>query len=102
MNPKLNFAVALFAMRNSIPIPLRESQGEVAKAHVAELADAYGSGPYGETRGGSSPLVSTISVNAVVVRAQTGWHGEPFIGHDERFREASAALLFFLMENYFI
>jgi hypothetical protein len=27
-------------------------------AHVAELADAYGSGPYGETRGGSSPLVS--------------------------------------------
>lgn len=33
---------------------------EIAKhhAHVAELADAYGSGPYGETRGGSSPLVS--------------------------------------------
>src|SRR5438876_11956237 len=29
-------------------------------ARVAELADAYGSGPYGETRGGSSPLVSTI------------------------------------------
>jgi hypothetical protein len=27
-------------------------------AHVAELADAYGSGPYGATRGGSSPLVS--------------------------------------------
>lgn len=27
-------------------------------AHVAELADAYGSGPYGVTRGGSSPLVS--------------------------------------------
>jgi hypothetical protein len=26
---------------------------------VAELADAYGSGPYGATRGGSSPLVST-------------------------------------------
>jgi hypothetical protein len=25
---------------------------------VAELADAYGSGPYGETRGGSSPLAS--------------------------------------------
>ena len=30
----------------------------VARAHVAELADAYGSGPYGATRGGSSPLVS--------------------------------------------
>src|SRR6266576_2541722 len=29
-------------------------------AHVAELADAYGSGPYGETRGGSSPLVSKL------------------------------------------
>src|SRR5438034_52923 len=27
-------------------------------AHVAEPADAYGSGPYGATRGGSSPLVS--------------------------------------------
>jgi hypothetical protein len=26
---------------------------------VAELADAYGSGPYGETRGGSSPLASS-------------------------------------------
>ena len=25
---------------------------------MAELADAYGSGPYGATRGGSSPLVS--------------------------------------------
>src|SRR5688572_22274761 len=24
------------------------------------MADAYGSGPYGETRGGSTPLVSTI------------------------------------------
>src|ERR1043166_199436 len=25
------------------------------------MADAYGSGPYGETRGGSTPLVSTPS-----------------------------------------
>jgi hypothetical protein len=30
----------------------------IFRAHVAELADAYGSGPYGATRGGSSPLVS--------------------------------------------
>ena len=30
-------------------------------ARVAELVDAYGSGPYGETRGGSSPLVSTLA-----------------------------------------
>ena len=30
-----------------------------AYARVAELADAYGSGPYGETRGGSSPLASS-------------------------------------------
>ena len=29
-----------------------------AQARVAELADAYGSGPYGETLGGSSPLAS--------------------------------------------
>src|SRR5436305_2639152 len=28
-------------------------------ARVAELADAYGSGPYGATRGGSSPLASS-------------------------------------------
>jgi hypothetical protein len=28
---------------------------------VAELADAYGSGPYGATRGGSSPLASNVS-----------------------------------------
>ena len=27
---------------------------------MAELADAYGSGPYGETRGGSSPLASSV------------------------------------------
>ena len=30
-------------------------------ARVAELADAYGSGPYGATRGGSSPLASSYS-----------------------------------------
>src|SRR6059058_2261623 len=30
-------------------------------ARVAELADAYGSGPYGETRGGSSPLASSLT-----------------------------------------
>jgi hypothetical protein len=30
---------------------------------VAELADAYGSGPYGETRGGSSPLASSVLVS---------------------------------------
>jgi hypothetical protein len=30
---------------------------------VAELADAYGSGPYGETRGGSSPLASSAWVS---------------------------------------
>ena len=38
-----------------------ESAGILANyvAHVAELADAYGSGPYGVTLGGSNPLVST-------------------------------------------
>ena len=29
------------------------------RAHVAELADACGSGPHGATLGGSNPLVST-------------------------------------------
>jgi hypothetical protein len=89
-----HFAVALFLNRHTILVPLRQLQREygflplrflrsgiaftsryekswreIAKAHVAELADAYGSGPYGETRGGSSPLVSTISVITAVVRA---------------------------------
>ena len=31
---------------------------------MAELADAYGSGPYGATRGGSSPLASSYSCRA--------------------------------------
>ena len=37
-------------------------------ARVAELADAYGSGPYGATRGGSSPLASTNSRLTTSVR----------------------------------
>ena len=36
---------------------------------MAELADAYGSGPYGETRGGSSPLVSSSPTNLGETRA---------------------------------
>src|SRR6266568_7365776 len=39
--------------------------GRIFRAHVAELADAYGSGPYGATRGGSSPLVSISSVTCL-------------------------------------
>jgi hypothetical protein len=35
---------------------------------VAELADAYGSGPYGATRGGSSPLASNVSFYRAGVR----------------------------------
>src|ERR1700730_1281253 len=38
----------------------RAVSSELHNAHVAELADAYGSGPYGVTRGGSSPLVSML------------------------------------------
>src|SRR5438445_10049210 len=34
--------------------------GPLPFARVAESADAYGSGPYGETRGGSSPLASKL------------------------------------------
>jgi hypothetical protein len=40
-------------------------------ARVAELADAYGSGPYGETRGGSSPLASSAWVPATYLEANT-------------------------------
>ena len=38
---------------------------------MAELADAYGSGPYGETRGGSSPLASTAWAPATYLEAKT-------------------------------
>ena len=34
---------------------------------MAELADAYGSGPYGATRGGSSPLVSKLAISHIAV-----------------------------------
>jgi hypothetical protein len=33
-------------------------------ARVAESADAYGSGPYGATRGGSSPLASSFALTS--------------------------------------
>ena len=44
------FAVATHALLRILPA--------AAVARVAEPADAYGSGPYGATRGGSSPLAS--------------------------------------------
>src|SRR5262249_32021903 len=40
--------------------PPAHCKGHWFFARVAELADAYGSGPYGETRGGSSPLASRL------------------------------------------
>jgi hypothetical protein len=41
-------------------------------ARVAELADAYGSGPYGETRGGSSPLASSPLVSPTLALPRRG------------------------------
>ena len=35
---------------------------------VAELVDAYGSGPYGETLGGSNPLLPTRSRGGIGIR----------------------------------
>jgi hypothetical protein len=46
-----------------------------AFAHVAELADAYGSGPYGETRGGSSPLVSSLPLAQLAALAVVSARG---------------------------
>jgi demethylmenaquinone methyltransferase / 2-methoxy-6-polyprenyl-1,4-benzoquinol methylase len=40
---------------------------------VAELADAYGSGPYGATRGGSSPLVSIHPLSESVRRMESAF-----------------------------
>gem|GEM_PF-4568910 len=53
-------------------------------AHVAELADAYDSGSYGVTRGGSSPLVSTI-----VFRIYKKW----IINLPKKIRSSCEALL---------
>ena len=47
-------------------------------ARVAELADAYGSGPYGATRGGSSPLASSlVNRRARSVDLNVGRHDVP-------------------------
>lgn len=50
-------------------------------ARVAELADAYGSGPYGETRGGSSPLASSP------------WSPPPPLFESERYRQPPLPLV---------
>src|ERR1043165_8693288 len=42
-------------------------------ARVAELADAYGSGPYGETRGGSSPLASSPLISPPTLFESEGY-----------------------------
>jgi hypothetical protein len=49
---------------------------------VAELADAYGSGPYGATRGGSSPLASKISPIALAAGQPDSFSRRP--GQQER------------------
>jgi hypothetical protein len=60
--------------------------GRCRFARVAELADAYGSGPYGATRGGSSPLASNVSFYSAGVwltgffSKRTGQPGTP--GHE--------------------
>ena len=40
----------------------------MTNADVAELADAYGLGPYGETRGGSIPSVRIGSIKLMTRR----------------------------------
>jgi hypothetical protein len=54
-------------------------------ARVAELADAYGSGPYGATRGGSSPLASRlVNRRARSVDLGVGRHDVRANGSDRR------------------
>ena len=43
-----------------------EIDGEVDHADVAELADAYGLGPYAARLGGSSPSIRTILLRSIV------------------------------------
>jgi hypothetical protein len=54
---------------------------------VAELADAYGSGPYGATRGGSSPLASNVSFYSAGVWLTSFFSKRP--GQQERLYTAS-------------
>ena len=46
---------------------------------MAELADAYGSGPYGATRGGSSPLASSAwGASAILLASESYRHAADF------------------------
>ena len=87
-----------------------------AQARVAELADAYGSGPYGETRGGSSPLASSNfpSLNRDeyrMLQCQFGQAGyffpafllaahRAFISSESFFRPAGVSVPFFFAEAF--
>jgi hypothetical protein len=61
--------------------------GRCRFARVAELADAYGSGPYGATRGGSSPLASNLSFYPLA-------SGQPASSAKRAGQEGTAALQF--------
>ena len=50
-------------------------------ARVAELADAYGSGPYGETRGGSSPLASSVWLSSTLSGRENPSAGRRLTGY---------------------
>src|SRR4030095_13655783 len=83
-------------------------------ARVAELADAYGSGPYGATRGGSSPLASSSSCrttdprstsNCPMLVATAVAYFEPaaqraFISSESRLRPAGVSAPFFRFEAF--
>ena len=85
---------------------------------MAELADAYGSGPYGATRGGSSPLASSYACRATdsqtkpqlpdVSRVAVAYF-EPafrlaaqraFISSESLFRPAGVSAPFFRVEAF--
>jgi demethylmenaquinone methyltransferase / 2-methoxy-6-polyprenyl-1,4-benzoquinol methylase len=63
------FAFCLLTSAFTSPV---SSIASLSLAHVAELADAYGSGPYGATRGGSSPLVSRSGMESVFTQKEPG------------------------------
>ena len=86
---------------------------------MAELADAYGSGPYGETRGGSSPLASSklpSTFNGAKYRQYKGQAGEAgyffaaafllaahraFISSESFLRPAAVSVPFFFAGAFF-
>ena len=88
---------------------MRAHCSAAAYARVAELADAYGSGPYGETRGGSSPLASSkkrydasLTSSYFLAAAFLLAAHRAFISWESFLRPAAVSVPFFFAGAFFV